>query len=100
MVEKNALAGAFELLFVDETTLSLHPPLHKGWMKRGQPKRIQTPGLQRWHHVFGAYNWRTDSISWTTASRKNSESFVMFLDHLLTHCYPSRKIILVMHNAT
>lgn len=69
-------------------------------MKRGQRKRVSTPGQQRWHHLFGAYNWRTDMLTWTTARRKNSESFITFLEHLLLECYATQKIVLIMDNAS
>ncbi len=85
---------------MDETTLSLHPPLRACWMKRGQQKRIPTPGTPRRHHVVGAYDWLTDHIAWTTPARKNTESFVAFLEHLLTVCYPTQPIVLVMDNAS
>ena len=80
--------------------MSLHPPLRKCWMKRGQTKLIPAPGIQRWTHVFGAYNWRTDDVSWTIAPRKNSEAFITFLEHLMSECYPTQKVVLVLDNAT
>ena len=85
---------------MDETTVSLHPPLRACWMKRGQQKRIPTPGTQCRHHVVGAYDWLTDQIAWTTPAGKNTESFVAFLEHLLTVCYPTQRIVLVMDNAS
>lgn len=69
-------------------------------MKRGHPRLIPTPGQQRWAHVFGAYNWRNDSLSWTMAHRKNSEAFIHFMEHLMTICYPTQKVVLVLDNAT
>ena len=85
---------------MDETTLSLHPPLRRCWTKRGQRHLVPAPGQQQWVHLFGAYNWRTDAVSWHTASHKNSESFVAFLDHLLRQCYPTQTVILVLDNAS
>jgi transposase len=69
-------------------------------MKRGQRKLIPAPGQQRWEHLFGAYNWRTDCISWQFASRKNSVSFIAFVEYLMTVCYPTQKVILVTDNAS
>jgi len=80
--------------------MSLHPILRKCWMKRGQRKLIPAPGQQRWEHLFGAYNWRTDYISWQFASKKNSEGFIAFVEYLMTVCYPTQKIILVTDNAS
>lgn len=80
--------------------MSLHPILRKCWMKRGQRKLIPAPGQQDWTHLFGAYNWRTDVVSWQFTPKKNSACFVEFVEYLMTVCYPSRKVILVMDNAT
>jgi len=85
---------------MDETTVSLHPPLHRCWMRRGQRKHIPAPGTPRYHHVFGALNWRTQQVDWITAPRKNTDSFIAFLEHLLTVCYPTQRLILVLDNAS
>lgn len=61
---------------------------------------IPAPGQQSWVHVFGAYNWRTDAVNWTKAPRKNSESFITFMEQLMTTCYPTQKVVLVLDNAT
>ncbi|MDL1885923.1 hypothetical protein FBR01_20070 [Anaerolineae bacterium CFX8] len=59
----------FQLLFLDETSLSLHPILRRCWMKRGQRKRIPAPGTPEFCHVFGAYNWRTGKTNLHRLSR-------------------------------
>jgi len=85
---------------MDETTVSLHPPLRRCWMRRGQRKRIPAPGSPRYRHIFGALNWRTQNVDWTTADRKNTDSFIAFLEHLLTTCYPTQRLVLVLDNAS
>jgi len=85
---------------MDETTLSLHPPLHKCWMKRGQQKTIATPGTTQGHHVFGTLDWLDDTVTWTTAEHKTSTSFIQFLEHLLLERYPTERVILVLDNAS
>ncbi len=80
--------------------MSLHPLLRKCWMKRGQRKLIPAPGQQDWTHLFGAYNWRTDAVSWQFAPKKNSVSFIHFVEYLMTVCYPTQKVILVVDNAS
>jgi transposase len=86
---------------MDETTLSLDPPLRACWMKIGQQKRIPAtrPGTKRHRHVFGAYDWVQDTITWTIAERKNSEAFIAFLEELLVKKYPAGRIVLVLDNA-
>lgn len=69
-------------------------------MQRGQQKRIPTPGQQQTHHVFGAYDWCEQTVTWTTSARKDSEAFITFLEHLLVHTYPDHKLVLVLDNAS
>lgn len=68
-------------------------------MKRGQQKGIPAAGKQQTHHLYGAYSWRDDTLTWTTADRRNSENFICFLEHLLVERYPTGRIILVLDNA-
>jgi hypothetical protein len=85
---------------MDETILSLHPPLRACWMKRGQQKRIPTPGIQQRMHLFGAYRWEDDTLTWKAARRKNSQAFIEFLEHLFVERYPTGHFILVLDNAS
>jgi putative transposase len=87
---------------VDETTLTLDPPLRACWMKVGQQKRIPAtrPGTKAKRHVFGGYNWVKDTVTWTVAETKNSSHFIHFLEHLLVKQYPTGRVVLVMDNAT
>jgi putative transposase len=87
---------------VDETTVTLDPPLRACWMKRGQQRRIPAtrPGAKQKRHIFGGYNWLEDTINWTTARTKNSATFISFLEELLVKQYPKGRVVLVMDNAT
>ena len=71
-------------------------------MKIGEQKRIPAtrPGSKKHRHVFGAYNWCKDTITWTTAERKNSATFISFLEELLVKRYPTGRVVLVMDNAS
>jgi hypothetical protein len=87
---------------VDETTLTLDPPLRACWMKVGQQKRIPAtrPGIKQKRHVFGGYNWVKDTVTWTMAETKNSSHFIRFLEHLLVKKHPTGRVVLVMDNAS
>jgi len=69
-------------------------------MKRGTQKRIDTPGKQQWHHLFGAYNFVTDEVIAMPAPKKNSDAFVAFLDALTQQIDDGRPILLVLDNAS
>jgi putative transposase len=86
---------------VDETTASLEAPLRACWVKANAQKRIPAHTRQRpLYHLFGAYNWAQDQISWLAAERKNSECFIAFLEHVFLKCYPTEKIVMVMDNVS
>lgn len=84
---------------MDETTVSLHPPLCRCWTRRGERKLIPAPGIQQHLHLFGAYNWHSGRVSYVTHAKKNSDTFIQFLEHLLED-YPRQHLILVMDNAS
>lgn len=86
---------------MDETTLTLDPPLRACWMKIGQQKRVPAtrPGIKQKRHVFGGYDWVNDTITWTVAETKNSAQFIAFVEHLLIDQYPTGRVVLVMDNA-
>lgn len=71
-------------------------------MKMGLQKRIPLPANQEKKrcHVFGAYNWLNDHVDWMIAQRKNSESFITFLEHLLVERYPTGRLVLILDRAS
>lgn len=69
-------------------------------MKRGQRKLIPAPGTPLASHVFGAYNWDTGQVAWQQTRKKNSETFIAFLEHLAFTVYPNQRLILVLDNAS
>ena len=82
---------------MDETTFSLNYPIRSCWMRRGQQKKITAfSGKREYLHVIGAYNWRSDAVTYLTVERKNSDSFIEFLEKLLVTTYPNQPVILVM----
>jgi hypothetical protein len=71
-------------------------------MKQGQQKII--PALQsatkQHRHIFGAYSWNTDKVSWKVTDWKNSRTFLEFIEYLLVECYPTGRFVLVMDNVS
>lgn len=85
---------------MDETTLTLHPILRKCWMKRGEQRRVPAAGQQKLYHIFGAYNYATDEIIWTESAKKNTDSFIEFLEHFMASIDPNLPLVLVLDNAS
>jgi transposase len=96
--KKSAEAGEIDLFFVDESTLGWLPVLVACWMKRGCQRRISTPGQQQWRHIFGAYNWATDQIVYQIAEKRNSNTFIAFLDHLVQQHSGDSPLVIVLDN--
>ena len=71
-------------------------------MKIGQQKRVPATqlGEKQKRHIFGAYNWKRDTVTWTVAKTKNSATFIDFLEELLVQNYPTGRVVLVMDNAS
>lgn len=71
-------------------------------MKRGQQKQLPAfAAPQRdYRHWMGALNWATSRVHLRQVERKNSESFIAFLEQLFVHDYPTGCVILVMDNAS
>ena len=69
-------------------------------MKRGVQKRVPAPGQQRSHHLFAAYDWLDDEVTALPTERKDSESFIAFLEHLLLARYCDQVVVLVLDNAS
>lgn len=69
---------------MDETTLSLNYPIRNCWMKRGCQKTITAfSGKREYLHIIGAYNWRSDEVTCLNVERKNSDTFIEFLEQVL-----------------
>jgi transposase len=90
----------FYLLFVDESTLGLHPVLRRCWVRRGEQKRIDTPGKTQWQHLFGAYNFMTDEVYTLGCEQKNSDGFIAFLDYLAQRLPTDKPLLLILDNAS
>lgn len=69
-------------------------------MRRGQQKRVPTPGQQKWHHLFGAYNWRSDEVIFLPAAKKNSATFCLFIEHLMQSVPTDKPVVIVLDNAS
>lgn len=85
---------------MDETTIGLLCIISRCWMKCGQQKRIQTSGTQKWIHIFGAYNWRTDEVIAMRADQKNTNAFCDFIEYLMTSHSGERPVVIVLDNAS
>jgi putative transposase len=72
-------AGSF---FQDETKLELNPRVGFCWMRKGEQKKLLTPGTNRKAWISAALNWKSGRLHWVVGESKNSELFIKLLEHL------------------
>jgi len=70
-------------------------------MKRGHQKRIPAfTSPNHSYHLIGAYLWAQDEVFTQAVERKNSQTFIQFLEYLLLEQFPTQKIVLALDNAS
>jgi transposase len=98
-----ARQGQIILLYEDELDLNLLPGVIRCWTKRGQQRKIPTPGQNVKRYGFGAVNFVTGQLTHRIGERKNSDGFCALVEKIVeTYCpgeiYTGPKIGLVVDN--
>jgi transposase len=87
------------LMAEDECDVHLLPILRAMWQRRGEQRRLITPGQNRKRGVFGALNLRTGEWLYHVTDRKRGVEFIALLTALLT-AYPAGMIYVIVDNAS
>ena len=69
-------------------------------MKRGQQRTIPAAGQQKQHHLFAAFDLVTQEVIWLEAEKKNTDSFLLFLEHFMQSLEPTKPVVLLLDNAS
>lgn len=86
---------------MDEAGLTQDPYLCKQWCRKGQQKVVAAPAGVHWTlHVFGALNVMDDTLCWTLAETRSSDSMIAWLEQLMTKHYPTQNVCVVLDNAS
>lgn len=86
---------------MDESALTQEPYLCKSWVKRGRQAQVTAPAGLHWTlHIFGGLNVMDGTLCCTLADRRNSDSFIVWLEQLMTVTYPTQNVALVLDNAS
>jgi transposase len=98
-----ARRGEIILLYEDEVDLNLLPGIIGCWTRRGQQRRVPTPGQNQKCYGFGAVNILTGQITRLIGERKNSDHFCALVEHVIQqYCSGERwagpKVVLVVDN--
>lgn len=59
-----------------------YPKIGADWQRRGQQKRVVTPGQNKKHYLAGALHTGTARVSYVDSSSKSSALFISLLKHL------------------
>ena len=91
--------------YEDEADFHLHPHLSRMWMRRGQQRRIASPGQNRKQPAFGWFNYASGEhrhhlpLTRKGYSGKNSTEFLVVLVNLVDRARRTgRRIDLVLDN--
>jgi hypothetical protein len=87
------------LIAEDECDVHLLPILRAMWQRRGEQRRLITPGQNRKRGIFGALNLRTGEWLYHVTDRKRGVEFITLLTALLT-AYPAGMIYVIVDNAS
>src|SRR5678815_501467 len=81
-LKTQAVAGAIDLVFLDESEALTHPYLARCWARRGTELRIQAPGQAKKRAMLGAFDPVCRRLLVHTSATKRSTDFVALLDQL------------------
>jgi transposase len=95
--QKKAARCRGVVLFEDEASFWLDGTLHQTWSRVGVQPRVDTYGLRKTAHLYGALALHDARFTYQFASVFNGRTFGEFL-RLLTRRYRRRKLFLIMDN--
>jgi len=95
--QKKATRCRGVVLFEDEASFWLDGTLHQTWSRVGVQPRVDTYGLRKTAHVYGAIALHDARFSYQFAPVFNGRTFHDFL-RLLVRRYRRRKVFLVIDN--
>lgn len=86
------------VFYQDEVDIDLNPKIGADWMRKGQQKRIATPGQNQKHYLAGALHSDSGKIHYISGSSKSSDLFISLLVTLRRAYRRAKTITLVLDN--
>jgi transposase len=96
--QKKAARCRGVVVFEDEASFWQDGSLHRTWSRVGVQPRVDTYGLRKTGHVFGAISLDDAKFTFQFAPVFNGKTFWEFL-RLLVRRYNGRKVFLIIDNA-
>ena len=84
-------------MFEDEASFWLDGTMHRTWARVGVQPRVETYGLRKTAHVYGAVSVDEADFAYRFAEVYNGHTFLDFLKQVVEHFSP-RKVFLIMDN--
>jgi len=102
-LKAQARCGEIVLLYEDEVDLNLLPGIIGCWTRRGQQRKVPTPGQNQKRYGFGVVNFTTGEITRLIGERKDSDHFCAFVEQVVRQYCPGEvwdgpKVALVVDN--
>ncbi|MCL2891420.1 IS630 family transposase [Brenneria tiliae] len=95
-LEKNSASNP--VFYEDEVDIDLNPKIGADWQKKGQQKRVPTPGKNEKHYLAGALQAGTGRVDYVSGTSKNSDLFIRMLRHLKSTYRSAKTITLIVDN--
>lgn len=86
------------VFYEDEVDIHLNPKIGADWQRRGQQKRVVTPGQNEKYYLAGALHSGTGKVSYVGGSSKASSLFISLLKHLKARYRRAKTITLIVDN--
>jgi len=102
-LKARARRGEIILLFVDEVDLNLLPGIIRCWTRRGEQRKVPTPGQNQKRYGFGAVNFTTGHVIRHVGEHKDSAGFCALIEKIVQAYCPGEgwqgpQIVLVVDN--
>src|SRR5947209_12828041 len=100
-LKTQSVAGAIDLVFLDESEALTHPYLARCWARRGTELRIQAPGQAKKRAMLGAFDPLRRRLLVHTSATKRSTDFIDLLDQIAAAygtAKRSRPLVAVLDN--
>jgi len=102
-LKAQARRGEIILLFEDEVDLNLLPGIIRCWTRRGEQRKIPTPGQNQKRYAFGAVNFISGRLTRHFGEHKDSTGFCSLIEQVVqAYCpgevWQGKRVVLVVDN--
>jgi hypothetical protein len=109
LLKARAKQGEIVLLFEDEVDLNLLPGIIRCWTRRGEQRRVPTPGVNQKRYGFGAVHYTEGTLVTHFSEHKDSLGFCALIEAVVERfcptgtaeinaVYQGPKVVLVIDN--